>query len=51
MLSLTTRVKAIAHDEDCRREMSDAEIITTAMCAAMFFGGNHAKADSSALLR
>ncbi len=53
MLSLTTRVKAIAkrcrlrqfaHDEDCRREMSDAEIITTAMCAAMFFGGNHAKA-------
>jgi hypothetical protein len=53
MLSLTTRVKAIAkrcrlrqfaHDEDCRTEMSDAEIITTAMCAAMFFGGNHAKA-------
>jgi hypothetical protein len=53
MLSLTTRVKAIAkrcrlrqfaHDEDCRTQMSDAEIITTAMCAAMFFGGNHAKA-------
>jgi hypothetical protein len=23
---------------------SDAEIITTAVCAAMFFGGNHTKA-------
>lgn len=37
-------LKAIAHDEDCRRKMSDAEIITTAVCAAMFFGGNHTKA-------
>ena len=37
-------LKAIAHDEDCRRQMSDAEILTTAVCAAMFFGGNHTKA-------
>ncbi|MBD2609371.1 IS982 family transposase [Scytonema hofmannii FACHB-248] len=37
-------LKAIAHDEDCRRQMSDAEIITTAVCAAMFFHGNHNKA-------
>lgn len=39
-------LKAIGHDEDCRREMSDAEIITTAVCAAMFFNGNHTKACS-----
>jgi hypothetical protein len=39
-------LKAIAHDEDCRRQMSDAEIITTAVCAAMFFNGNHSKACS-----
>ncbi|MFW9258947.1 transposase [Nostoc sp. KVJ20] len=39
-------LKAIGHDEDIRREMSDAEIITTAMIAAMFFGGNHSKACS-----
>ena len=37
-------LKAIGHDEDCRRDMSDAEIITTAVCAAMFFNGNHHKA-------
>ncbi|MDF5714139.1 MAG: IS982 family transposase [Rhizonema sp. NSF051] len=35
---------AYAHNEDCRRGMSDAEIITTAVCAAMFFNGNHHKA-------
>ena len=39
-------LKAIEHDEDVRREMSDAEIITTAVCAAMFFDGNHSKACS-----
>ncbi|BAY41683.1 transposase (plasmid) [Nostoc sp. NIES-2111] len=39
-------LKAIGHDEDIRREMSDAEIITTAMIAAMFFSGNHSKACS-----
>jgi hypothetical protein len=37
-------LKAIGHNEDCRRDMSDAEIITTALTAAMFFNGNHAKA-------
>jgi hypothetical protein len=39
-------LKAIAHQEDCRTEMSDAEIITTAIIAAMFFDGNHSKACS-----
>lgn len=39
-------LKAIRHSEDCRREMNDAEIITTAICAAMFFNGNHSKACS-----
>lgn len=39
-------LKAIGHNEDCHREMSDAEIITTAICAAMFFNGNHSKACS-----
>ena len=34
-------LKAIGHDEDCRRNMSDAEIITTVIIAAMFFNGNH----------
>ncbi len=33
-------LKAIGHQEDCRRKMSDAEIMTTAMVAALFFGGN-----------
>ena len=37
-------LKAIGHSEDCRREMSDAEIITTALTAAIFFNGNHSKA-------
>ncbi len=37
-------LKAIGHDEDSRRVVSDAEIITTAVCAAMFFNGNHSKA-------
>ena len=37
---------AYGHHEDCRGEMSDAEIITTAMIAAIFFGGNHSMACS-----
>ncbi|OKH48883.1 hypothetical protein NIES2130_35110 [Scytonema sp. HK-05] len=36
-------LKAIGHNDDCRRDMSDAEIITTAVCAAMFFNGNQTK--------
>ncbi|MDF5734093.1 MAG: IS982 family transposase [Rhizonema sp. PD38] len=39
-------LKAIGHDEDCRREMSDAEIMTTAIIAALFFSGNHSMACS-----
>ncbi|MEH2239444.1 MAG: hypothetical protein V7K30_25100 [Nostoc sp.] len=30
-------LKTIGHREDIRREMSDAEIITTVLVAAMFF--------------
>lgn len=39
-------LKGIGHKEDSRRAMNDAEIITTAICAAMFFNGNHSKACS-----
>lgn len=35
-------LKAMGHTEDCRTQMSDAEVITTALVAAKFFGGNHA---------
>ncbi|NJK49814.1 hypothetical protein HC931_18200 [Candidatus Gracilibacteria bacterium] len=34
-------LKAIGHSEDLRTQMSDAEVITTALVAARFFGGNH----------
>lgn len=37
-------LKAIGHREDIRCQMSDAEIMTTAMVAATFFPGNHSKA-------
>jgi hypothetical protein len=37
-------LKAIGHSEDCRREMSDAEILTTVITAAIFFDGNQNKA-------
>lgn len=33
-------LKAVGHADDCRREMSDAEVITTALVAAFNFGGN-----------
>jgi hypothetical protein len=33
-------LKAIGHRDDCRRKMTDAEIITTAVVAALFFSGN-----------
>ena len=39
-------LKATGHCEDCRRDMSDAEIITTVLIAAMFFNGNHSAACS-----
>lgn len=34
-------LKAIGHREDCRVQMSDAEVITTALVATRFFSGNH----------
>ena len=34
-------LKAIGHTEDCRTQMSDAEVMTAALVAARFFGGNH----------
>jgi Transposase DDE domain len=37
-------LKASHHTEDNRRLMSDAEVITTALVAARFFGGNQAQA-------
>lgn len=33
-------LKAIGHREDLRTEMTDAEVITTALTAALYFGGN-----------
>ncbi|MCC5670762.1 hypothetical protein LC653_45185 [Nostoc sp. CHAB 5784] len=39
-------LKALGYDEDCRRQVSDPEIITTAIIAAIFFYGNHSKACS-----
>lgn len=37
-------LKAIGHTEDCRTQMSDAEVLTAALVAARFFGGNHKQA-------
>lgn len=34
-------LKALNHPEDSRRRIVDAEVITTALVAARFFGGNH----------
>ncbi len=36
--------KAIQHQEDKRRDMSDAEVVTTGIVSAMFFSGNMEKA-------
>ncbi len=36
-------LRAIGHREDSRRRISDAEVITTSLVAARFFGGNHAQ--------
>lgn len=33
-------LNALGHREDCRVQLSDAEVITTALVAARFFGGN-----------
>ena len=37
-------LQALGWQEDPRRQTSDAEVITTALAAAFFFGGNQAKA-------
>jgi hypothetical protein len=34
-------LKGIGHQEDCRRKVSDSEIITTAIVSALYFGGHH----------
>ncbi len=34
----------MGHQDDCRRAMTDAEILTTAFVAALFFNGNQALA-------
>ena len=34
-------LKAVGHQEDQRCKMSDGEVITTALVAVRFFGGNH----------
>ena len=33
-------LKAVGHRDDARRRMSDAEVVTAALCAAFNFGGN-----------
>jgi hypothetical protein len=33
-------LKAVGHKDDCRRELTDAEVVTAALCAAFNFGGN-----------
>ena len=39
-------LKAIGHRQDRRVQLSDAEVITTALVAARFFGGNHQNAQN-----
>ena len=37
-------LKAVGHQEDCRTRMSDAEVITSTLVAARFYGGNQTQA-------
>jgi Transposase DDE domain len=37
-------LKTIPHQEDCQCQMNDAEIMTTALIASLFFRGNHESA-------
>ena len=39
-------LKALKHYEDSQRQMSDAEVMTTALVAALYFGGNFEPARS-----
>lgn len=36
-------LKAMQHKEDCRTQLTDAEVITTALIAMLYFGGNFEK--------
>lgn len=38
-------LKTLNHREDARQQVSDAQVITTAVCAARFFGGNFERAN------
>jgi hypothetical protein len=42
----TDFLTALHHAEDCQHKMTDAEVMTTALVAMVFFGGNfeHARA-------
>lgn len=37
-------LKALLHQEDAQHQMSDAEVMTTAIVAALYFGGNFERA-------
>ena len=37
-------LKAMHHHEDCQCQMNDAEVMTTALIASLFFRGNHESA-------
>ncbi|MEH2119011.1 MAG: hypothetical protein V7K46_12720 [Nostoc sp.] len=37
-------LQALGHGDDIRRQVTDAEILTMALVAAMFFNGNHNRA-------
>jgi hypothetical protein len=37
-------LKALHHEEDPQSQISDAEVMTTAIVAALYFGGNNEKA-------
>lgn len=39
-------LKAMHHREDARCEVSDAEVVTTALCAMLWFGGNFERSRS-----
>ena len=47
-------LKTLEHREDARQRFSDSEVITTALCAMLYFGGNFANArrylDSSGMM-
>jgi hypothetical protein len=34
-------LKVLQHQEDCRAQVTDAEVLTAAVCAMLFFGGNY----------